>query len=345
MAMKRGFCISTVCNKREEVRRIFDVNSETQYCYCPYCGKKYRPKVAIFNYEKRITKYNRKAKFFLMNVGQPLYAYNLFAYVLELESYNKTAKLGRLLSLAYLSTLRRNRFSEVQSLLEIAKTDVKETKTMANKYSNFLLSLNTCASDYIDRVRKKLTMRGYFFNIDCLKLYFLHIRDVISFKRFLASEFSGINDKINAQKVFDEIKNLELAYNGVIYTVDGIDHSFTNFTKAGDPLISEGRKKIDTKLSKFRMSTLDKNDKKLIYIKDPVFSRRFIRIYHMYDMAFVYASINGVLGIGSLVAWIVLQKQSISLIFLILFIFFFAVGLSFVALRIIFGSMLKKPRN
>ena len=81
MAMKKGFCLSTVCNKREEVRRIFDVNSEAQFCYCPYCGKKYRPKVAIFNYEKRITRYDKKAKFFLKNVGQPLYAYNLFAYV------------------------------------------------------------------------------------------------------------------------------------------------------------------------------------------------------------------------------------------------------------------------
>ncbi len=91
--MKKGFCTGTGCNNREEVRRIFEVNSEAQFCYCPYCGKKYRPKVAIFNYEKRITRYNKKAKFFLLNVGQPLYAYNLFAYVLELEPENKTAKL------------------------------------------------------------------------------------------------------------------------------------------------------------------------------------------------------------------------------------------------------------
>ena len=96
MAMKKGFCLSTVCNKREEVRRIFDVNSETQFCYCPYCGKKYRPKVAIFNYEKRITRYDKKAKFFLKNVGQPLYAYNLFAYVLELEPTVNVLEFGAL---------------------------------------------------------------------------------------------------------------------------------------------------------------------------------------------------------------------------------------------------------
>lgn len=345
MAMKRGFCISTVCNKREEIRRIFDVNSESQYCYCPYCGKKYRPKVAIFNYEKRITKYDRKAKFYLQNVGEPQYAYNLFAYVLELEPGNKTAKLGRLLSLAYLSTLRRNRFNEVKDMLEIAKVDVKETKTMANKYSDFLEALNFCASDYIDRVRKKLTMRNYFYNIECLKLYFLNLRDTINLKRYLAAEFSSISDKRNSQAVFDEIKKLELAYNEVIYTVDGIDHSFTNFTKAGDPLITEGRKKIDTKLAKFRMSTLDKNDKKLIYIKDCVFSQAYIRIFNMYDKCIVYAIILGIVSLGFLVAWILTMNLSIAPLFLILFIVFLVLGLSLIALKIIFGYLLKKPRK
>ena len=345
MAMKRGFCTGTGCNNREEVRRIFEVNSEAQFCYCPYCGKKYRPKVAIFNYEKRITKYNKKAKFFLMNVGEPLYAYNLFAYVLELESWNRTAKLGRLLSLAYLSTLRRNRFNEVRVLLELARDDVKETKTMANKYSNFLDNLNECASEYIDRVRKKLTFRNYFYNGDCLKLFFVNLRDTITLKRFLAGEYSANGDKREAQKTFDEIKKLELAYNEVIYTVDGIDHSFTNFTKAGDPLISQGRKRIDTKLSKFRMSTLDKNDKKLIYIKDTVFSTTFIRIYHLYDKAYVFSIINGAIGIGCMAAWLSLLKMKIAPLFLALFIFFTVLGLSFIALRIIFGYILKKPRK
>ena len=43
MAIKKGYC--TNCNKHDESRRIFDVNSEARVCYCPHCGKKYRPKI------------------------------------------------------------------------------------------------------------------------------------------------------------------------------------------------------------------------------------------------------------------------------------------------------------
>ena len=343
MAMKKGFCIGTGCNNREEVRRIFEVNSEAQFCYCPYCGKKYRPKVAIFNYEKRITRYNKKAKFFLLNVGQPLYAYNLFAYVLELEPENKTAKLGRLLSLAFLSTLRRNRFSEVKALLEMAKGEVREQK--GNRYSNFILSLNVCANDYIERCKKKLTMHRYFYDIDCLKLYYTNLRDTIDFKRYLASEISHTSDKKGAEKIFVEIKNFELQYNETYYTADGIDHSFTNFTKFGDPLITQGRKQIDTKLGKFRLSTLNKNDKKLIYIKDPIFTHARIGMYRIYEYAYIYAGINVVIAGGFFAAWIVLLQKPIAVLFLTLWILFLTIGLSFLVAKIIFGSLLKKPKN
>lgn len=343
MAMKKGFCLSTVCNKREEVRRIFDVNSEAQFCYCPYCGKKYRPKVAIFNYEKRITRYDKKAKFFLKNVGQPLYAYNLFAYVLELEPTNVTAKLGRLLSLAYLSTLRRNRFSEVKALLEMVKDEVRDQK--GTRYSNFLGSLNICANDYLDKTRKKLTFRGYFFDTECLKLYYKNLRDVIDFKRYLASEISHTSDKKGAEKVFTEIKNFELLYNEVAFTANGVDHTFTNFTKTGEPLITEGRKKVDTKLQKYRLSTLNKNDKKLIYIKDTVFSHAYIGLYRIYENSYIYSIINAVIAIGLLITWIVLINKPIALLFLVLWIVFLFFAVSFLALRIIIGSVLKKPRS
>ena len=343
MAMKRGFCLGTGCNNREEVRRIFEVNSEAQFCYCPYCGKKYRPKVAIFNYEKRITKYNKKAKFFLMNVGQPFYAYNLFAYVLELEPYNVTAKLGRLLSLAFLSTLRRNRFSEVRALLEMVKDEVRDNK--GKKYANFLQSLNTCANDYLDKVRKKLTIHGYYYDVDCLKLYYKNLRDVIDFKRYISSEVIHSADKKSADRILEEIKNFELLYNEVAFTADGIDHSFTNFTKTGEPLISQGRKKIDTKLEKYRLSTLNKNDKKLIYIKDPVFSHAYLGMYHIFETAYIYAGINCFIAVGLLIAWIILFNNPISLLFLILWITFLAIGIAFIVLRLIFGSVLKKPRG
>ena len=103
MALKKGYCIS--CNKNDETRRIFDVNPSVSYCHCPHCGKRYRPKVAIALYQKVIARYLRRAFFFLRNVGNPKRAYGIFAYVLELEPSNKAARMGRVLSLAYLSTI------------------------------------------------------------------------------------------------------------------------------------------------------------------------------------------------------------------------------------------------
>lgn len=342
MPMKKGYCIN--CNKHDEIRRIFDVNSESRFCYCPHCGKKYRPKVAIFNYERTISRYNKKAKFFLKNVGQPRYAYNLFAYVLELEPTNKTAKLGRLLSLAYLSTLRRNHFSEVKELLDMAKHEVKEPKSNREKYSEFLMSLDKCLNDYIFKVKKKLCIHACFYDSDCIKLYYKHLRDTINLKRVIAGEFSSIGDSKHSSECFDSIKKLELDYNEPTYTADGVEHTFSNFSKYGEPLVSEGRKVINTKLGKHRLSTLDKNNKKLNVLSDSVFSIAYFRMYVVYDKCYWLGGAALVLSIAFMIAFLTQIGAPLFTLFLILFIFFVANGLLLIGIRFLFGAILKKPR-
>ncbi len=341
MAMVKGYC--TNCNKNNEERRIFDVNSEAKFCYCPHCGKKYRPKVAIANYEKTIDKYNKKAKYFLKNVGEALYAYNLFGYVLELEYTNRTARLGRLLSLSFLSTLRRNRFNEVKELLDMEKSSERGMKSK-KKYSAFLMSLDGSTRAYISLVKRNLTFRGYFYDTDCIKLYFCHIRDAINLKRAIAAELSSINDAAGASDVFNNIKEMELEYNKTIFTVDGNDHYFANFTKAGEPLLTNGSKHIDTKMGKFRLSTLDKNNKKLNVLKERVFTKAFPRMYHAEQRCVPAAITAGVLSIGLLVTFFIMMGQPIASLFLTLFIVLFVLSLSLVAMKFILISILKKPR-
>ena len=137
---------------------------------------------------------------------------------------------------------------------------------------------------------------------------------------------------------------MELEYNRDTYTVDGHDHYFANFTKYGEPLITDGRKTIDTKLSKFRMATLDKNNKKLIVLKDRVFTRRFIHVYITQEISIPVAILHGLASIGFLIAFIILNGQTIAPLFLTLFIVFMVVGVSIVVLRFILNSILKKPR-
>ena len=341
MAMKKGYCIN--CNKHDEQRRIFDVNSEARWCYCPRCGKKYPPKVAIANYERMINHYLRRAKFFLKNVVESTYSYSLYGYILELEPENSNAKLGRLLSLAFMSTLRRNRFLEVKELLDMSKDEFHLVRNR-KEYCSFLKSLDKCLNEYIERVRKILSTHSYFYDTDCLKLYYQHVRDTIMLKRTIVAEFSEIQQKDQFEKVSESIKELESKYKEVFYTVDGVDHYFANFTKKGDVLITDGQKKIDVKLTKRKMYSLDAKNKKTKVFKERVFPGMGITLFNIFEKCFIIAGTLLALSVIALVFYLIFIKLSFSPILLSIFIVFSVFGVGFIALRLLIGIILKRPR-
>ena len=341
MAMTKGYC--TNCNKDNEARRIFDVNSDVKFCYCPHCGKKYRPRIAIHNYKRTIDRYLRRANFFLRNANETKDAYNLFAYVLELEPTNKSAKLGRLLSLGYLSTVRRQRFLEVRDLLDIEK-ELFHRPGIHDEYVEFLLSLAKCTETYIVNVKKRLTMRGYYYDVECAKLYYRHIRSIIELRRLIVYELAAINELKLSGDVNDSIKTLENEYNNIIVTVDGWDHFLANFSKSGDPLITNGRRKIDTKLSRYRMSTLDVNNKQLNIIDDSAFSKTFRQMYRTFKPALPLAVIIGSVSLVLLVFYFIFIKLDCAPYILSLVILFGIIAIGFIVLRVLFGLLLKKPR-
>ncbi len=343
MAMVKGYC--TNCNKDNEGRRIFDVNSDVRFCYCPHCGKKYRPKVAINNYNKVIHKYLRRANFFLRNAGEVQYAYNLFAYVLELEPSNRSAKLGRLISLAFLSTVRRNRFIEVKQLLEIEKALFHDKVFAQDEYNEFLIHLENCTQIYLYNVKKALTLKSYFYDIDCIKLYFKHIKDVIELRRLIVSELMLIGVSANVSIISDEIKDLEKEYNMSCFTVDGKDHALAHFSNHGEPIIVTGVKDIDTKLGRYRMSTLDENNKKkLNVIPEKAFPTIYARLFRFYEVSISMMAINFAIAITLLVFYFIFLKLACAPYIMMLVVIFSVFGLSFLAVRIIFGIYLKKAR-
>ena len=339
--MAKGYC--TNCNKDNEARRIFDVNSDAKVCYCPHCGKKYRPRVAIHNYKRVIDRYLKRANYFLRNVGETRDAYNLFAYVLELDPHNKHAKLGRLLSLAYLSTVRRQRFLEVRDLLDIEKESFHRPG-IHDEYTEFLLSLAKCTEIFIVNVKKKLTMKGYYYDVECVKKYYKHIRSVIELRRLIVSELTAIGEQKLSSDVNDSIKTLENEYNNIIVTVDGWDHFLANFSKTGDPLITNGRRKIDTKLSRYRMSTLDVNNKQLNVIDDEAFSKLFRRMYRTYKPSLPLGCLTLLVSLTLLVFYFIFRTRDCAPYILSLVILFGIFTAGFALLRILFGVLLKKPR-
>lgn len=339
MSMKKGYC--TNCNKHDESRRIFDVNSETRFCYCPHCGKKYRPRIAIANYERIINKYLRKARFFLRNAGETLLAYNLYAYVLELEPGNKTAKLGRLLSLCYLSNLRRNRFKETRELLSIEREDY-HTQGIRREYVAFLLALSNCIDVFLTRSCKKLTFKHYFYDIECVKLYFKQIVEALELKRLIVEELSVCEEEKQAANVSKTIKMWENVFNESFFTIDGQEHNLLNFTKAGDPLIVDGKRKEDTtKYLRFRPGSLDVNDKKARYIKDEVFSNLNRKTYHFIRVSFVLFTILAASTVLLFILYFIFMKYSFSLVILIIAGILGVSAITFIVLRLIYDHKLK----
>ena len=342
MPMRKGYCIH--CNKNDESRRIFDVNSDTKYCYCPHCGKKYRPKIAIFNYERIIHKYNRKAYFYLKNAGEPQLAYNLFAYVLELDSTDKTAKLGRLISLCYLSNLRRNRFLEVKEMLTISREDFHGSR-IRNEYAAFLISLSHAVDDFLTRTRRKLTFRDYFYDAQCANLYFKHLADGLDLKRLVCEELSVIEMEKQSSHIHDSIKEIEDIYQKSFYTVDGQEHRLVSFAKSGEPLIVNGKNKENTtRFERYRMCSLDAENKKTRYIKDPVYSLAAHHMYRFLRISFTFFILLLLFGIALTVLYIIFMKQAHSLLLLIFAITFATCALIFFLLRIVFSLKIKKPR-
>ena len=341
--MVKGYCTS--CNKDNEGRRIFDVNSDVRFCFCPHCGKKYRPKVAIANYNHVIYKYLRRARYFLCNAGEFQHAYNLYAYVLDLEPTNKVAKLGRLLSLAFLSTVRRNRFTEVQQLLEIEKDLFHEKEFAHEHYNEFLIHLENCTETYLINVRKALSMKNYFYDVDCIKLYFKHIKDVIELRRLILTELMVIGVSSTVSIINEETKLLEKEYNTACFTVDGQEHSLAHFGKNGEPIIVNGVKQIDTKLNRYRMSTLDENNKKkLNVIPERVFPIVYHRMFRGFEISIPLAVANFAIGLTLLIFYFILIKLACAPYILTLVILFMILGLSGVAVRIVLGIALKKTR-
>ena len=341
MSMKRGYCIH--CNKHDEVRRIFDVNTDVRYCFCPHCGHRYRPKLAVQNYERALSHYLRRANYYLKNTGNPKASYALFAYVLELDPQNKQAKLGRLLSLAYLSSLRRNRFLEVKELM-LMENDIFHGQRARRDYAAFLISLHKCVSDYMVGVKKRLTFKEYFYDVNCLKLYYSLISDALSLLRTVVEELSIIEEEKSAEAVNETIKHLEAEYNLSFFTVDGQEQRLVNFTKNGEPLIVNGKQRQDTtKLQRYRMASL-KEDKKLRYIKDVVFTRVFMRMHKTIKASLSMIILTAILAVAALVLYFIFMKNALAIIALISAIAFGAISLILLIIRLIFQYVLRKPR-
>lgn len=271
MATQKGLC--PYCQTQRFDRRIFQVNAEAKTCFCPTCMKEMEPHKAIEGYRNHIQKMLSVADNTLFVTCDPSLAYHQYASVIELEPNEVRALLGRILCLLYMGRVRKSYISEAYVLLENTKYD----GTNLEDFVLFLKKINFALDEYNEGLKKKLTFKDRFYDLDCLKLYLSHFYDIIKLKQLVFAtaksikrghDFRQIDVAINLfEHDLDEKTTL---LKKPFYVVDGHSYLYERIYN-GRVFVSEGKKKSDNKFSRYRLCSLNEKDKSKKYIKDEIF--------------------------------------------------------------------------
>lgn len=279
MALKKGFC--THC-KGDEKSRIFDVNKDAEVCYCPNCMAAMLPKEAITNYGALISHHLKVASRALFETTQYLLAYQTFAHVIDLNDSVKVAHLGRILSLVYLSTVRKGKITFAQALHKQDAAKLYRNQERANEYLNFLMLLLDALDIYENRLRRRITLHTQFYDMDCIITYLKRIDEIKDYKVYIADEAKLFLDTNEAFKdVVDRVEASRSFYADVhketFHTVDGYTCKFHKFDANGTPILSiKGEQKVDENgkpLPKKYILFPDEGKKSLI--KDEVYLNKY----------------------------------------------------------------------
>ena len=274
MALKKGFC--THCHG-EEKDRIFDVNKDADVCYCPNCTTAMKPKEAISNYSWLISSYLRKASKALFETTEYLYAYQTFAHVIDLDDSVKVAYFGRLLSLVYLSTLRKSKISFALLMHRQQAPKLFHYQENAREYFHFLWLLIDALDKYESRLKKRVRSHGIFYDIECAIVYLKRIDEIRSYKDFISSEAQFFVDANKEQfnTIIDRIEKYRPRYDAIFnetyVTADGYSYRFVCMSKSGVPLINLQTNIMPQLITHVKPAVLNPKDDKKSTINDEIY--------------------------------------------------------------------------
>lgn len=308
MATKKGLC--PYCSSKRMERRIFPVSPEASTCFCPLCMKEMEPQEAINGYHELLDKMLLKADNTLFVTCDPVLAYSEYAEVIELEPKETHALLGRILCLIYMGKVRKSFLSEALTMLE----NLDYQGCDIDKFAFFLKKINFALDEYQSVIAKRLTFRTYFYDVECLKLYWVHLTEIVRIKELIISISKAIKkEHVSTQieviinMIDHNVDELRASLHKEEFTADGKCYSLSKVVY-GIAVISTVDKKSDTKLLRYRLSTLDENEKHKKYIKDEVF-KDYTHIVNM-EKAFFSISIIFYLIMSGFIAATILLKDN-----------------------------------
>ena len=280
MATKRGIC--PYCKNEYIHNSIFLVNPEAVNCFCGSNMHQITPKEAIDAYNNYITNAVKKADEILEITCNPAAAYDAYAEVIDIDDSIIHAYLGRILCLIYMSKTRKSYLDEAKTLLE---TDSEKPFFLhlvnAPIVFEYFRRMVRVIEEYLFAVKKVLTFKKYFYDLDCLSLYLRHVYDAYNLQKCIFDLACEIQKKDPDNHGYDaflkflenKIREKERAINDYDYvTTDGVTHKFVkiNYNHDAETVVLS-KPLVDTKSSRYRMASLDKDNKKLRYIKDEIF--------------------------------------------------------------------------
>ncbi len=311
MATRKGLCPYCVTHRVD--RRIFPVNPEASTCFCPICMKEVEPKVAIEGYAELISKMLMKADNTLFVTCDPVLAYSQYASVIELEPKEAHALLGRILCLIYMSKVRKSYLAEAYTLLENTPYEGCDI----DDFIFFLKKINFALDEYEFAVKMKLTFRSYFYDVECLKLYWVHLRDTIKMKELILSIIKNIKKDHHSSQV--EVMDNMLEHNigekknelrTDAYLCDGTPYRYVKTYNEKAVIDFSTKKRINTHLNRFRLSSLNIDDKHKRYIKDQVF-KDYTKVVQSQKVAFVFSIIFYILTAGGVASTVIFKDDPI----------------------------------
>ena len=153
----------------------------------------------------------------------------MFAQIIEIDSTNIDARFGRILSLIYLSKLRRSRFPDAILMIKEESQIIFHKVDYFEKYAKFLIDVNHAVDDYHSNLKKKLTFRNYFYDDECIKLFFKKDNEICDIKKFILDEVTWLNTKhetdeltMFSSELEKSIREYEKEIGGKLLATDGM---------------------------------------------------------------------------------------------------------------------------
>ena len=274
-SLKKAYCV--YCKTDNELNRIFLVNPEADVCYCPHCMHEQKPKDAIEEYNYFMSQKAGKAERLLFQDTKFFDAYNSFGRIIDTDPDYSRGRFGRILSLIYMSTLRKSYFVDAALLLKTEAEQYFRRLKDQLTFARFLVKADNAIKEYKKSFVKRLTVRERFYSEECVNLYFQRLYGMIYLRQAIVEELNKIYNKTQSEKV-----------GAIIDTIQGLlsedtrllEQKVTTVTGASfkvEKIINDRKltiKQVSSRqapISHFVKYKLDEKERKGILIKNKVY--------------------------------------------------------------------------